>query len=203
MNRLFFSIQTLLAVVIAGVLCGCISVDYTGKSFPESSRVRYFKERELIPAGEYGIMGRAVVTVRPRTHWDDIQKRILDEARSRGADAVCLTESRSVRHAIFENDLPGEKNWSKFELDPFNPRPGERKAISRKEEKVSDGTPQPPPERPTVVDPESAPLVSEKNAAVRLEHRFLFLKKQTVLDKVSTPQKKVSVPVSTGTESVK
>lgn len=93
------------------LLCGCMSFEYTGRDFPPlkaGSVPVYFKNEKLIPAGKYTIIGRAVIETGIRTEMEDIQDCLLDEAASRGADAVCLVSVKTVEVGLYADDADYE-----------------------------------------------------------------------------------------------
>lgn len=89
--------------VLAALLCfsGCMSFDYVGQSFTPRSKsapVNIIQGRDSIPAGAFRIIGRGTLTGPQDTDLYDRSARLREEARSRGADAVCIV-STSVRAA--------------------------------------------------------------------------------------------------------
>jgi hypothetical protein len=92
---------TLVAALALVACAGCVSVDYVGKSFPPTSHVDVY-----LAAGDvrrpYQVIGdaRAQVEALPFTSpGQQLQEKLLAEARSRGADGIILGQlsSREVR----------------------------------------------------------------------------------------------------------
>lgn len=96
------------ALALALLAAGCVGVDYVGQEFdplPEGTPVAYFAERGEIPPGKYRIIGRVMLKT-TRKHFDkyDIREFLIDEARSRGADAVALVEVKKIKIGIYPRE---------------------------------------------------------------------------------------------------
>lgn len=97
-----FSILRILPV-LAGIvfLAGCMSFDYVGQSFAplnDSRAVNLIQGRDRIPADQFRIIGRGVLSGPGDTDIYDQNARLRQEARKHGADAVCIV-SRTVKAA--------------------------------------------------------------------------------------------------------
>ena len=81
------------AVVLGAALwAGCVSVDYVGKSFPPTASVELFMTPDDVRR-PYEVIGeaRAQVDELPFTSpAEQLQQKLLQEAQSRGANAVIL-----------------------------------------------------------------------------------------------------------------
>ena len=81
------------AVILGAALwAGCVSVDYVGKSFPPTASVELFMTQDDVRR-PYEVIGeaRAQVDALPFTNpAEQLQQKLLLEARSRGANAVIL-----------------------------------------------------------------------------------------------------------------
>ena len=81
------------AVVLGAALwAGCVSVDYVGKSYPPTASVELFMTPDDVKR-PYEVIGeaRAQVDALPFTSpAEQLQQKLLLEARSRGANAVIL-----------------------------------------------------------------------------------------------------------------
>ena len=78
-----FILVTLLAI-------GCTSVNYVGRSFdPTTSVDMYFSKEEI--EKEYTVIGHAIGSGTFGASNEKIQKKLVEEARSRGADAILIT----------------------------------------------------------------------------------------------------------------
>ena len=81
------------AVVLGAALwAGCVSVDYVGKSYPPTASVELFMTPDDVER-PYEVIGeaRAQADALPFTNpAEQLQQKLLLEARSRGANAVIL-----------------------------------------------------------------------------------------------------------------
>ena len=80
------------AFILLGTLLtiGCASVNYVGKSFDPTTNVDlYFSKEEI--KNEYTIIGHAIGSGKSFVSNDKILKKLIEEARSKGADAVLIT----------------------------------------------------------------------------------------------------------------
>ena len=94
-----------LALLLAGVLSGCMSFDYVGQEFaptPESQSVDYYVNRSMVPPGKYQIIGRATVDGPDGIDTYDIQELLLRKARACGADAVVITGVKKVKVGTYQ-----------------------------------------------------------------------------------------------------
>jgi hypothetical protein len=94
-------VRPLLASLVLLACEGCVSVDYVGKSFPPTSNVDVYLAASDVRR-PYEVIGdaRAQVEALPFTSpGQQLQEKLLAEARSRGADGIILGQlsSREVR----------------------------------------------------------------------------------------------------------
>lgn len=92
--------MTGVALLLLLAVAGCMDFRYVGQEFsptPESEPITYYTSRSEVPAGKYGIIGRAEVTAPDGTDGFDIQALLLQRAREYGADAVCQVKAERVR----------------------------------------------------------------------------------------------------------
>ncbi len=70
---------------------GCVSVSYSGKSYEPTTNVEVIQKQKDIPAG-YEIMGKAAATA-PEAEGSrqDLEKKLVQKAKDKGADAVMIT----------------------------------------------------------------------------------------------------------------
>ncbi|MEW6267903.1 MAG: hypothetical protein AB1689_01230 [Thermodesulfobacteriota bacterium] len=91
----------LLVLLVCALACaGCVSVDYVGKSFPPTSNVDVYLAAADV-GRPYQVIGNASAQVEaiPFTNpSQQLQEKLLAEARSRGADGIILgsVDSREV-----------------------------------------------------------------------------------------------------------
>ncbi|MGH7787747.1 MAG: hypothetical protein ACRERC_12815, partial [Candidatus Binatia bacterium] len=82
----------LATLLFALVLSGCVTVDYIGKSFPPTANVELFMSPVDVKQ-PYEVIGeaRAEVGALPFSNpGKELQDKLLEEARARGADAIIL-----------------------------------------------------------------------------------------------------------------
>ena len=76
---------------------GCVSVSYSGKSYPATESVEIIKKQKDIPAG-YELMGKAVATAPSEEGTpQEMEKRIIQKAKAKGADAVMIVLYEQVK----------------------------------------------------------------------------------------------------------
>lgn len=81
--------RALLAAVLFLTLAACTKIDYIGEEYPPTDRVdMYFSEADIDL--DYKIMGRMIATADEFVSSDKMQKKIMEEARKRGADGVVI-----------------------------------------------------------------------------------------------------------------
>lgn len=102
------------ALTAAMLISGCAKFEYTGREFasiPADESVAWYTPGNPVPAGKYRIIGRGELTFdNGELDSDDIEERLLDEARRRGADAVMLQSITAKKVGSYEanpQELPG------------------------------------------------------------------------------------------------
>ena len=83
-------ISPVFCVLLALLAGGCVSIDYKGKSFARTNKVAVYTKKAELPAN-YSVMGRAVVTAPYKFSREEMQEKLLDRAKSEGADGVHIT----------------------------------------------------------------------------------------------------------------
>ena len=79
----------LLSVVLLLALAACTKIDYIGDEYPPTEHVdMYFSEADI--EVDYQIMGRMIATAGDYVSSSKMQKKILEEARKKGADGVVI-----------------------------------------------------------------------------------------------------------------
>lgn len=81
-----------LCLLVAFVAAGCVSVDYVGRSFPPTTNVDLYLSPDDVRR-PYQVIGSAsaqVETIPFTNPSQQLQEKLLAEARSRGADGVIL-----------------------------------------------------------------------------------------------------------------
>jgi len=80
----------LFLLAISLLACGCMSFEYKGPSYSPTTEVKILK-KEALPE-KYSVMGNAMVSAPYEGYSrDEMQRKLLDKARSNGADAVVIT----------------------------------------------------------------------------------------------------------------
>lgn len=81
--------QALLAVVLLLALAACTKIDYIGEEYPPTDQVdMYFSEADI--RLEYKVMGRMIATADDIVSSGKMQKKIMEEAKKKGADGVVI-----------------------------------------------------------------------------------------------------------------
>ena len=76
-------------ILVTLLAAGCASVNYVGKSFEPTSSVEvYFDKAEI--NRDYSVIGQAIGSGVWRSY-DTIQKKLIEEAKFKGADAILIT----------------------------------------------------------------------------------------------------------------
>lgn len=74
---------------------GCVSVDYTGRSFAPTAEVDVFYSMEDVKR-PHEVMGKAEARAGDGTSLADFERELVNEARTRGADAIVIEESQFI-----------------------------------------------------------------------------------------------------------
>jgi len=76
-------------ISVTFVAAGCASVNYVGKSLEPTNTVEvYFDKAEI--SREYTVIGQAIGSGVWRSY-DTIQKKMIEQAKLKGADAILIT----------------------------------------------------------------------------------------------------------------
>lgn len=89
-------IVKLAAVAISVMIAaGCINIDYVGQSYEPDPRreIKWFNTAQEVPQDTYQIIGRATATCSSDRNQLDVREALLEEAASRGADAIQVVNS--------------------------------------------------------------------------------------------------------------
>ena len=77
-------------ILLTLLVVGCVSVNYIGKPFdPTNSIDVYFAKEEI--EKEYIVLGHAISTGTWGASNEKIKNKLVEEAKSRGADAILIT----------------------------------------------------------------------------------------------------------------
>ncbi len=86
---------------------GCGHLEYVGRHFdehPEGAPIVFTWEKSEIDPAQYMIIGHGILTVSAHTDRYGIEDELVEEARKRGADAVCVVNSRRVEAGLYDLD---------------------------------------------------------------------------------------------------
>ncbi|MCG8546660.1 MAG: hypothetical protein MJE12_20870 [Alphaproteobacteria bacterium] len=86
------------------VLAGCVSTDYTGKTYPPTTKVDLYFPKDKIDA-RYETMGEIRETASRGVSFKSMEQKLVKEAMARGADAV-LIEKLDTTAVPGLNDRP-------------------------------------------------------------------------------------------------
>jgi hypothetical protein len=103
-----FSFIALTAVTLVS---GCAKFEYTGREFaaiPEDTPIAWYTKANPVPAGKYRVIGRGELVFGSGDMDNyDVEERLLEEARKRGADAVMLQSTEIKQVGSYERDYNG------------------------------------------------------------------------------------------------
>ena len=122
MKEVFKIFQCILLLAAAGVLSGCMSVEYVGQTFPAldaTNSIEVFSPENPMPASGYRVMGRAELVAPPRTRVAAIRQRLIELAREKGAEAVNIVSFRKVQVGFWAGDN-GPGSMPDYYRDPRN-----------------------------------------------------------------------------------
>lgn len=92
MKRKFIFFTFLVPVLF--VLAGCVSVNYRGYTFPETSYVKLYFDKNNI-TGKYEVIGKATATAPEGYTYSDIYKELVKKGKEVGANAILITDKRT------------------------------------------------------------------------------------------------------------
>ena len=100
-----FILVTLFAV-------GCATVNYVGESFDPTTTVDLYFSKESIEK-EYTVIGHALGSSFFRSS-NEIQKKLLEEAKRKGADAVLITGIGKAHATVGESSIDEDQINASF-----------------------------------------------------------------------------------------
>ncbi len=77
-------------VILSILVFGCAHVNYVGKSFDPTNQVDIFYSKEEITT-EYNVIGHAIGGGQLFISTDKIKRKLIQEAKSQGADAILIS----------------------------------------------------------------------------------------------------------------
>ena len=80
------------SLILAGMfsLSGCISAHYHGKTYPSTKELTMYYSRDDLPKGGYQTIGELEITADITCSSESINRKIREEAMSRGADIAVI-----------------------------------------------------------------------------------------------------------------
>lgn len=78
-----------LPLLLLIIIVGCTKIDYVGEEYPPTTHVDMFFSMDDIEQ-DYKIMGHVVASAEDIVSAEKMQKKIMEEARKRGADGVVI-----------------------------------------------------------------------------------------------------------------
>ena len=102
-----------LLVLLALVMTGCINFQYKGAEFTPTEKANIYESKKDIPDKKYLLIGKCVASGRySEVTREEMYKRLLKEAKSKGADAVLIVAYQIVPTGISEDGLLNEDSVS-------------------------------------------------------------------------------------------
>ena len=88
-------IAIIAALTLTALLPGCVTTDYVGKTYAQTTRVDlYFSESDITRA--YEVMGTVRSSAPGELSFEDIQKELMKEAMAKGADAILIEDMTTI-----------------------------------------------------------------------------------------------------------
>lgn len=90
-----FIIAIFAAITLSAILPGCVTTDYVGKTYAQTSHVDlYFSETDITRA--YEVMGSVRSSAPGELSFEEIQEELMKEAMAKGADAILIEDMNTV-----------------------------------------------------------------------------------------------------------
>ena len=81
--------------VVFSIVVGCTTTDYVGKTYSKTDRVEiYFNTDEI--KQPYEVMGQIKAEAPEAVRFEDMEKKLVEDAMARGADAILIGELKTV-----------------------------------------------------------------------------------------------------------
>lgn len=77
-------------LIIAICLSACTKIDYIGEEYPPTTHVDLFFDMDDVTR-EHKVMGNLIATADDGVSTEKMQKKIIEKAKQKGADAVVIT----------------------------------------------------------------------------------------------------------------
>lgn len=83
-------------LIIAICLSACTKIDYIGEEYPPTTHVDLFFDMDDVTR-EHKVMGNLIATADDGVSTEKMQKKIMEKARQKGADAVVIMDFDKYR----------------------------------------------------------------------------------------------------------
>ena len=91
MKRIFLVIL----IISCATVISCTTTDYVGKTYSKTDRVEiYFNTDEI--KRPYEVMGQIKAEAPEAVRFEDMEKKLVEDAMARGADAILIGELKTV-----------------------------------------------------------------------------------------------------------
>ena len=88
--------RILVSAALVMLTAGCAHIDYIGEAYPRTERVDlFFSEGDI--GRPYKVVGQVLATGDQYINAAGVQRRLMEEARKKGADGVVILEFARVR----------------------------------------------------------------------------------------------------------
>jgi hypothetical protein len=77
------------------MVISCTTTDYVGKTYSKTDRVEIFFNTDEIKR-EYEVMGQIKAEAPEAVRFEDMEKKLVEDAMARGADAILIGELKTV-----------------------------------------------------------------------------------------------------------
>ena len=82
-------------LISCAMVLSCTTTDYVGKKYSKTDRVEIFFNTDEIKQ-EYEVMGQIKAEAPEAVRFEDMEKKLVEDAMARGADAILIGELKTV-----------------------------------------------------------------------------------------------------------
>ena len=82
-------------LISCAMVISCTTTDYVGKTYSKTDRVEIFFNTDEIKQ-EYEVMGQIKAEAPEAVRFEDMEKKLVEDAMARGADAILIGELKTV-----------------------------------------------------------------------------------------------------------
>jgi hypothetical protein len=87
-------------LISCAMVISCTTTDYVGKTYSKTDRVEIFFNSDEIKR-EYEVMGQIKAEAPEAVRFEDMEKKLVEDAMVRGADAILIGELKTVKVGSF------------------------------------------------------------------------------------------------------